>query len=274
MGKGILTETGRLQDKLLPAIYFDSSVVIDYWMSEEWTELDLLGFGGGKDYWVQEGLVKFQKEEWVQHHEDLLSQKREYIKKLLKADVRLSKVAEIRQKLNSGKAKATAVISPPCLLELAEWYAEARFKQVASEAAGVMFIQKRSKKEIGGYLSKIFTGAIEEEFSKTEEIKSEGVLFLETFLPSLVESKGLKGLVQADIVNFCLSSSSTLYQTPSIYAYIQVGAIDIIHILLAHHLGCKYIASFDTDFQRARQVIYLKTKMKLLSSPEEILEIL
>ena len=31
---GILTETGKLQKKFLPAVYFDSSVVIDYWMTE------------------------------------------------------------------------------------------------------------------------------------------------------------------------------------------------------------------------------------------------
>jgi len=36
MNTSTLTETGKLQDKLLPAVYFDSSVVIDYWMTEDW----------------------------------------------------------------------------------------------------------------------------------------------------------------------------------------------------------------------------------------------
>lgn len=278
MSEGILTETGRLQDKLLPAIYFDSSVVIDYWMSKEWTELELSGWVGQKDYWVPEGLVKFQKNKLVQLHDDLVSQKREYIKKLLKADIRLSKVAEIRQKLNCGETKATAVISPICLLELAEWYAEARFKQVASEEAGVMFIQKKGKKEIGDYLAKLFSGVIAKEFETTDErkdeVNGEGMLFTETFLNPLAERYGLQGLLKTDIVNFNISVSDALHHTPISYAYVQVGATDIMHIMLAQHLGCNYIASFDTDFRRVSEIINLTTGMKLLSSPEEILNIL
>ena len=34
MKKGILTKTGSLQKRFLPAVYFDSSVLIDYWMTE------------------------------------------------------------------------------------------------------------------------------------------------------------------------------------------------------------------------------------------------
>ena len=30
----ILTSTGKLQEKFLPAIYFDTSVLVDYWMTE------------------------------------------------------------------------------------------------------------------------------------------------------------------------------------------------------------------------------------------------
>ena len=34
MIKNILTEDGKLVDELLPAVYFDSSVIIDYYSTE------------------------------------------------------------------------------------------------------------------------------------------------------------------------------------------------------------------------------------------------
>lgn len=263
MSGGILTEAGRLKDNLLPAVYFDSSVVIDYWMTQELEKLKPLASDFDKAY--RKKIL-----------EDLDYKRDEYLKSLLKSDVRLNKVAEIKQKLNSGQARATAVISPICLLELAEWHAEARFKQAASEATGVMFIQRKSKKEIGDYLSKLFALINKNVAKITGEGKGELELFLETLFPtSYAESIGLKGLVQANIVNFNLFSPSVLQEpVAGIYAYIQVGTIDIMHILIAKHLGCNYIASFDTDFHRARQLIKTQAGIELLSSPEEILNIL
>ena len=76
MGKEILTETGRLQDKLLPAIYFDSSVVIDYWMTEELTKIEPTTINA------------YLKDNTVY-------QQQQYIKDLLKTYIRLNKVVEI-----------------------------------------------------------------------------------------------------------------------------------------------------------------------------------
>ena len=47
-----------------------------------------------------------------------------------------------------------------------------------------------------------------------------------------------------------------------------------MHVLVAQHLGCEYIASFDADFKRVRDIIKEETGMTVLGGPEEILEIL
>jgi len=159
VGNEILTETGRLQDKLLPAIYFDSSVAIDYWMTGEFTR---------------------PAPSLLEDIDDLHYKKYEYIRKLLKADSKLKKVTKIREKLNSGQAKANAVISPLCLLELTEWHAAVSFKQAASEAAGISFIERKSKKEIGNHLFKLFT-TIVDKGSLDDEPTGEDTLFLDTF---------------------------------------------------------------------------------------------
>lgn len=250
MGEGILTETGRLKEKFLPAVYFDSSVVIDYWMTEGLDKSDIRNLHG-----LEPGM---------------LDKLYEYIRKLLKTHDRIVKTIEIREKLTSGQVKVNAVISPLCMLELAEWYTESTFKQIGAEAVGVRNIQKKSKKEIGDYINRLITST-----KSPEDSKSIDLLVEETHLnPSYALAHGLQGLLLVNIVNFNLSIGQALRQEPYIYAYIQLGISDIMHILLAEHLGCSYFASFDDDFKRVRQIIKEEAEITLLSSPKEILSIL
>jgi hypothetical protein len=251
----ILTKNGRLRKKFLPAVYFDSSVVIDYWRAEGMempeTEMD-----------------RFVKED------ELL----QVVRSILASEVQFNRMAEIRKKLSFDEAKVTAVVSPLSLLELMEWQSEAAFKQIASEASGVGFIQKRSKKQIGDYLKEALKmrRAEFEEQKGNKQGKSTGLEWLmsETWLNrSFLECHGLKGLLQVDIVNFHLTINKS-WMEPSAYAYLQLGTADIMHILLALHLGCKYIASFDSDFLRVKDIIQEETGILVLSSPEEILAIL
>lgn len=236
MNGKIVNQNGKLQDKLLPAMYFDSSVVIDYWMTEG------LGESSARELDLLEGnsLEKYYK----------------FVKELLGADTRLNKVLKIRKRLEYGENKITA------------------------EASNVLFIQRKSKKEIGQYLGRLFSILIKKEPETTreaaDELKDEAMLFVDTFLsPSFAESHGLRGLVQADIVNFALPANAALYQTPvSAYAYVQIGTTDIMHILLAQHLGCNYFASFDDDFRRVKQIIKTTTGIDVLTTPEEILKVL
>jgi hypothetical protein len=257
-----LTKTGRLQKKLLPAVYFDSSVVIDYWMTE--------------------GLGEPPPEELALSGRDSLDECYKFVRKFLKTDVHLGKVLEIRQRLVYGETKVTAVISPLCFLELVEWHAESGFKQAVAEASNVVFIQKKSKKEIGDYLNKVIAMRQAEIKAQPEEEILPGVIVgrestpLEMLLSqtalntSFAVSHGLQGLLEVEISNFKMSR----YREPFIYAYLQIGTTDIMHILLAQHLGCTYFASFDSDFKRVKDMIKEENGMTLLSSPEEILEIL
>ena len=252
----ILTKTGKLHERFLPAIYFDTSVLIDYWMTE--------------------GM------EMPESERDELLKKNEFpyvpvIRNILRSERRISKVVEIRKKLIFEKVKVTPVVSPLSLLELTEWHAEAAFKQIASEASGVIFIQRKSKKQIGEHLKKALE--LRKAENKEQRGKKRGqstgleMLMSETWLnPSFAIAHGLQGLLQVDIVNFHLSVSKA-WEEPSDYAYLQLGIADIMHILLAQHLGCQYIASFDSDFARVKDIITEETGMTTLTKPEEILDI-
>ena len=259
MSDGILTKTGRLQEKFLPAVYFDSSVLIDYWMTE------------GLEVELPEGII----ERMMVEHE---SEDLKIVREVLKSDKRIERMIEIRKKLLFEEVKVTAIISPLSLLELMEWNAEVAFKETAAEASGTLAIQRKSRKEIGDYLRRLL------ELRKNEAEKQKGkkhgystgleIIMSNTWLNrSFAECHGLQGLFQADIVNLNLTIDK-MWQEPSAYAYLQLGISDIMHILVAQHLGCEYIASFDSDFERVKDIIKEETGMNLLGSPEEILEIL
>ena len=259
MKNGILTNTGKLQKRFLPAIYFDTSVLIDYWITE------------GMEMPETETDVLMKKNELP--HLDV-------VRNILKSEIRINKVAEIRKKLLFQEVKVIPVVSPLSLMELMEWQAEAAFKQIASEVSGVTFIQKRNKKQVGDYLKK----ALEMRKSEVMEQKEKGresyastgleILMDETWLNgSFAHAHGLIGLLEVDMVNFHLSVSK-VWQKFSVYSYLQLGIADVMHILFAKHLGCKYIASFDSDFMRVKDIVNEETGMAVLTKPEEILEIL
>lgn len=254
-----VTKNGKLKARFLPAIYFDSSVVIDYWMTE------------GLETDRPEGL-------FGEILDECEAERLHIMRKILKSDRRMEKVIEIRKRILSGESKATAVISPISLLELMGWNAEAAFKDFAAEALGALAIQRKSKKEIGDYLKKLLE-LRSDEVEKQKGKKRERTTGLEWIMSdswlnrSFADCHGLQGVLQADIVSFELTIDR-VWQEPFAYAYLQLGISDIIHILIARHLGCKYIASFDSDFQRVSDIITKETGMTVLGSPEEILMLL
>jgi hypothetical protein len=254
-----LTPSGRLDLRFDPAIYFDTSVLIDYWLTagmENWVD--------GTDHEISDAESKINLA----------------IKEVLKrADFSLAKMAEVRKRLN-GSAKANALVTPLSLLELMEWRAENAFREHATGSVGAMLVINRSRKEIGHYLKKAYEMHRDEaRYRRESRTPSEDPTGLELFMKdarperAFADNNGFKGLLQVDILNFNFSIDKT-WQEASVFAYLQLGMADILHLMLAKHLGCKYIASFDSDFERAREFIESDLGLILLKHPEEILMVL
>jgi len=258
----MLTETGRLDEAFLPAMYLDTSVVVDYWLTE------------GMERPATEAEVLMRANE-LPHLQ--------VVRNILKSEERIATVAEIRKKLYFDECKVTPVVSPLSLIELMEQHAEAAFKNIAAQAAGVSSIQGRGKKDIGRFLKtalELRKEEVRQQAAKTQEAKEEKlstgleILMLETWLNrSFEECHGLSGLVQVDIVNFGVTLDK-VWDEPSAYAYLQLGLADIMHILVAEHLGCEYIASFDSDFGRSKDIIEEECGLCVLRTAQEILAIL
>ena len=257
------TPNGKLRSDFLPAVYFDSSVIIDYWITEgmeqEWP-------AGGKSlngilYGGELGTL---------------------VRDLLKSDVRINKVVELRKKISFTDVKVSPVTSEIALWELQEWIAESGLKQLGSEISGTVSIQKKSKKEIGDLLKRAYDLWLAEGDEKHHDPKTgtsalHSVQLATTMDFSFAGSHGLSNILIAEINNFCWppkrSRNRSSFPDPFTLAYLQVGAADIFHIMFAHRLGCQYFASFDSDFRRVKDLL-AEVGMTLLASPEEILAVM
>jgi hypothetical protein len=260
----LVTTSGRLKDQFLPAIYFDSSVLIDYWMTE----------GMELSHETTES-----HHDWAEISHGPLAK---VMREMLRSDTRLNKVSKIREKVIYEDIRATPVTSHAALWELQEWIAESGFKQVGAEVSGMIFLQRKSKKQIGDYLKKGFDLWLAEGDDKHHDPQTGTsglhLLMQSTFINlSFAQSHGLHGILIAPTVDFNWpprqSDDTDLFVDPYMLAFLQLGLADIMHVLMANHLGCRYFASFDSDFRRAKEFIE-KTGMSVLASPEEVLSIL
>ena len=199
------------------------------------------------------------------------------IRELLKTDKRLAGMVEVRKALLLESPSVHAITSSLALLEVIEWYAESAIKNLAAGAAGAKAIQRMGKKDVGHLLGRILEDRHDEAEGEPPDRRggSTGleILTAETFIgPGFAQAHGLAGVVVADVVGFNFSERDA-WDVSQILAYLQMGMADIVHLLLARHLGCKWVASFDSDFERCRKHIHDGFGLELLSTPEEILAV-
>jgi hypothetical protein len=250
--KRVLDTKGRLLAKFQPAIYFDSSVLIDYYSVAGWS------LPNGKERTVAR-----------QNKHPAISA----LTALLKADERLQKTFEIRERLSNrkrGHGKPHAIATPLAIWELSEWHAESRFKELAFEAFGPSTVQRKSKKEIGAYFRHVFE-AMEEIGPPPRTLTPLQELVFDTHggHNTFFMSFWLDGLLEVPVVH--LQKLFAWDMGVHAWAYFQLGLADIMHLLLAQQLGCEYFASYDTDFRRVKGWI---EDIKILTSPEEILQVI
>jgi hypothetical protein len=242
-----LTNTGKLKEEFLPAMYFDSSVLIDYW--------------------IVEGLhfPESHHPKNTDDNDDILS-----LDVIMRSN-KYQKMLRIRERIINKKAEVKSVLSPLSLLELMEWKTETVFRELITSDVRLPFMQKKNKKEIGKYLKETMKLAIDYwEKGKPVSATISQMIRVLTTDELFKEVPELEEFLIVDILNFDLTISQ-VWKGPSIFSFLQLGAADILHILFAKHLGCKYIASFDSDFARVKDIVAEEFQMTILTNPDEVL---
>lgn len=263
-GQAELTKTGKLKRKYLPAIYFDTSIAIDYSLVAD------------DDDFIWSSEMKESPERKVY---DAIRIVTGFDKKIQKMTVLRTSLID---KFYDGTLRATPIVSPLVLLEYMKWYAETGFISFAQMAAGSTSFKRMGDKQRGEALKRLMqmrTEEVEKQKAKhTNRIVSDqeplGTVMSGIWpKESYIKSHSFEGLYYVDMSNFTFSVADA-WQEPSAFAVLQIGASDILHIMLAKHLGCKYIASSDSDFSRASEIIKDATGLVVLRSVEEILSLI
>jgi len=255
MRRGIgdpLTKTGALKLKYRPAVYVESSVIVDYWSAE------------GLETHLDEPAAIPLGEEYD-----------EAVRSLFRYQKRLRQMAYIRREVCAGLRDLWVVTSPLAILELFEWYAHSSFKQIASRAAGVVSIDRMSRKDVGDFLARIWKegeaemSSVRDHYNVNKAPKV--ALFNDCMLnTSFMEFHGLDGILDVDVKGLVIDARE-LGSSLAPLAYHQVGLADLLHLAVARHLKCEYFASFDSDFKRCRDFIEERFRLKLISDVESLL---
>jgi len=255
-----LTKKGKLRSKYQPAVYFDSSMLIDYFLAagleNPYEEIDRINdLKGGPDSYIP------------------------IFRTVIGSDKELAQICDIRRKLIlwPETVKTYPVVTPLCILELQEFSAEQVFRQLASEAGAARLMQHKSKKDIGDYIRKLIQRRREEIGQRRKYHRSHTKTPMAKLMNLLADiqnfEEGMKGLHIVDIVNFGISLEDA-FSTPSYYTWLQLGATDVLHILLAEHLGCQYLASRDSDFSRVKDRIEEETGIVVLTNFDQLIDVL
>jgi hypothetical protein len=265
VSQSFLDNTGRLLEKYKPGIYMDTSLLVDYWISE--------AFDAPIDPFHED--LK---------HRDSVEQMNQKLIDVLKGEDRYKKAFKLRNKLYErifGWKQQSAYIytSPLAVFELVQWNARSEFKYLATAAAGSPVVENMSVKNVGKYID-VLLSEYAEECLKHENTKNESfygsplhLLYCSlSIVPSFAESHGLLGIDVLDIIKFDFSYKH-LWDEGNQLAMRQIGGADWMHLLLASHFGCEYIATKDEDFSRAKGVLE-RHGLKLLMGFDQVLEIL
>ena|GEM_PF-3840957 len=183
----------------------------------------------------------------------------EYIKSLLKSENRHERLKPLRRLIDNYSVETNFISSFFALTELYEKHAEWNFKAIIADATNIDRTFNKGKKEVGDLITKVFR-------DKGEERDS---IFYALFPHELDNS--LFGIEFKDIENLSLSRLD-FHAKYAIFSILQLGTTDMLHLLAAKHLNAKYFLTFDSDFNRVKDIIKEVLDLQVVFTPDEMSE--
>jgi hypothetical protein len=224
-----------------PKIYCDTSLVINYMIAE------------GREPESQSNV--FPESEYTKAE-------REFWEKLFRHDRKYNLATKLRSIVEYHFPNIELVISPFVLLELDGWYAEESFKRNALECTNVKVIQTYSQKQIGKYIK-----AIRDEAKLNRNSFASDVW---RAIAGCARGESLAGIKIEKVDG--LRFDKATFSKVAVFACLQIGMADIVHLLAADELKCTHFATTDSDFNRIKDEIESVFNFKLLFK-DDILKI-
>jgi hypothetical protein len=213
--------------------------------------------------------IEYLNAEGVEHADDLFATKPpseddKYLMRLLRSDRNYLLASQVRSRIVKRQSRMAFVLSPLVWIEVNGWIARERLLGKASQVTKFTRLQKQGAKRIGELLTTIRQSS-DKSSSADYRLEAER-LFASTTVSSSGLADGLRGVAMADIRGFEVSKADV--QVAVNLAYMQVGLGDILHLLVARHVGCDWFATLDGDFKRAKETISTSLGMTVLVGSE------
>ncbi len=241
---------GKLTPDFLPAAYFDTGVLYDYWLVES-----CLGYCDRRST-AAKGTTPL-------YHQTILD--------LVEAGRELDSAKQLVEFIHSNceNLKLHLIYTPLCLMELSKIYSEATFLDYVAEVKSLKLLQRIHYKNIGRYLSRLT--AIGRKERRDGQAHGSEVLLGSTHFDVEFLGEGLAHFCCADIVNYSLHYEDFLFASE--LSYLQVESSDIMHLLYARHLGCSYFITLDDELARHGRKYEKQLGLKIVKGYERIMEL-
>lgn len=254
--KRYLTPTGRLKRNLQPAVYMDSSALIEFFSA-----------AGAED---DDDECRAGRTPLVQLHE---RRRIAYLREKARTTSLKRSPTMVEARRAAREAEATLVCTPLGLYEAQEWFSAAVMQQQLAEAIGARDVGRKRPKDLGRVLKSIF--------ADTRELPPRRDVWhidppppATALLDTKLDPFELRPILSVDIQGFTWSVQDFWSELTWLMAYTQVGAADALHACFARHLRCKYFCSFDKDYARVEGELKDEWGIELLASPHDLLSFL
>ncbi len=248
----MLSIDGKLDSIFLPAAYCDTSFLLDFMAYPIY------------DFYENTAVKESSEEVLLQN--------------LVGSKKRIQNLKEVAARIQFDGYRTQLIYSPLVTLECIDKLVERSFKNVASKYLSMHSIQRSGKKDILNYIKtlyEILTHLEEMESLSFEEQNKLGLCYsiFETGYGLADKGMSIYGIDQVDIINFSLTGGTNLEKV-ALLSQLQVGMADILHLLVADHLGCELFFTFDSDFITNKNFINKLFNIQVIGTIQEMEKVL
>ena len=201
-----------------PIIYCDTSFLLEYWEADP--------------YYDDSPLEKLSKQNRPKEYD--------YIKRFITTEKRHESLKPLRRLIDNYQGNIQLVSSVFALMEIYEKHAEWNLKKLLMEATGIDRILNKGRKDIGDMIKKMLDN------------EEEGKSIVYSLIPYDL-GRSLFGVEFKDLQN-CYFSERDFHKKITLLSVLQLGVADILHLIAAQKLGAQYLFTYDTDFERVKDI--------------------
>ncbi len=187
---------------------------------------------------------------------------------------RINRIKPIISKIVSYSTLTYPIYSPLVALECLEKLAEINFKEYILRDYGNLNITNKSRKEIGKILQPIYYDNLipndSQNWENPPDICTSAYQIFQTIYNYEDFALCIYEIPCKSLEKLSLLTTTDFFQKLVMLSQFQIGLADLMHLVVAKHMGCKNFITYDSDFIRTKKEIKEVFDLEVLSDVQEI----